>query len=485
MISMRCIVALGAVLAALMTAGAAQANPSAPGLSTSPAPSDAGFTVTATAMPTSGAEIWATYQQGGSCANGPDTSSGTPLQFNGTPVDASDTSFSDSTFQLLPGAYLFCSWVTDTSGTSSTTALPVNVASADSISLSETPTPVQGREFDLYAAGTNYDADGVLNVDFKAPGATCATNPLADTGTPANGNGEAAGKGAYSQDVGALMFLAPGTYLVCGWLYDQQYPSVVLAHAQQTLTVPKLSANLQITAPGTVARGNGANVSVSATLPSGVTVEVVVDAFSKHSHPTCPSRPPSNADSALDEMLTGTSQPVRASTTEPVTVTNSTLLCAWLLDGWSGSDSPAVVSGPVAATVSAAPPLTFRGHTAQHRSMSILTSPFASAIMGVQFGVHLRCNGTPRLLTGRPWNGVDKETISAFIFGHVKPDHSGRFKIRLTSNPRHTFTLKARISGKTIIGSFTETGRSWVFTQNHGQNLRCSSGSVKFSLRTP
>ena len=47
--------------------------------------------------------------------------------------------------------------------------------------------------------------------------------------------------------------------------------------------------------------------------PGGVTVEAVLDVFAKHSHPTCPSRPPSNADSAIDEDLTGSSGTVRPS----------------------------------------------------------------------------------------------------------------------------------------------------------------------------
>jgi hypothetical protein len=67
------------------------------------------------------------------------------------------------------------------------------------------------------------------------------------------------------------------------------------------------------------------------------------------------------------------------------------------------------------------------------------------------------------------------------MFGFPRPDKSGRFAIRLTKNRNHTFTLHGRVTGRHMSGTFTETGRSWAFTHNQSQNLRCTTGKVGFS----
>jgi hypothetical protein len=45
--------------------------------------------------------------------------------------------------------------------------------------------------------------------------------------------------------------------------------------------------------------------------------------------------------------------------------------------------------------------------------------------------------------------------------------------------------LHGRVQGKTIAGTLSDRARSSTFTHNRGQSLRCQTGKIAVTARTP
>jgi hypothetical protein len=295
--------------------------------------------------------------------------------------------------------------------------------------------------------------------------------------------------GPYTAILSNTSIFSLGTWRLCAWLTDQA-TGTVLAGAEKVITVPGIAATLQFTAPGAIAKQSYFTFTFHITMPTNVPVTAIVDAFDAAHWKSCPAAP--QAASQANEQINQDVNDTAGSTGSIALKGNFApswsgpiLLCGWLLDNWSAAAHPRVVAGPVAATITQVGNYIFRGQTSQHKQIKIFATPFARQILTVSFTAHLRCNGTARLYGGGRWNGITHQTPSYVVFGAVAPDHHGRFAIRLTANPRHVFTLTGRVSGKAITGTFTERGRSWVYTHNTAQNLSCTSGPVHFTVRRP
>jgi hypothetical protein len=490
------VVALVLMAFAVFATAALAAGPDTLSLSTNPSPSDAsGVTLTAsgsTASNTGGSDLLIHYQPaGGSCAADPDGNP--PLDPDSTfvPADGGPYSVQSSALnQLLPGSYLVCGWLQDldTSSTVATARLPLTVASADTMSIAFSATPLQGRAFDVNATGTSYDVAGVVDATYKPAGGTCAATRDADTGTSVDPeeNPSATHTGAYNVGMGSHLLLSPGSYLFCGWLYDQA-TSQVLTRTQTVVNVAPLHAAMRLHAPAATA-GNYA-IALDVSIDAGVPVTAIVDAMPK-SASGCPGTPPPSADSAIDGDLEETQPPsgtiTIAADNVPVLSGGPQLLCAWLLDNWTVNAIPQpVVLGPVSATVAVAHNLVFKGGTAQNETIKLYAQPFASDILAVQFRARFHCAGTPRYANGKRWNGFATDTLSYVVFGAAKPDASGRFTIREHFSSSHVAIVHGRVQGKTITGTLSDRARSSAFTHNPRQSLRCQTGTVAFTARTP
>jgi hypothetical protein len=487
-------VGLIAVLAALAAAGQARAAGDSLTLSANAGASDAtGVVITASGVTdVDNVQVVIHYQSPSQpCSANPDGNP--PLDPDGTVVSppGSFSIPSSQPNQLLPGRYRICGWLVDLAGptTVAHTSLDLTVASADTMSLVFTPQPEQGRQFNVYAVGKSSDPAGLVDATYKpAAGGTCATTFFADHGKHVDPgeNSSGTGTGSYDTLMSAPTFLAPGTYLFCGWMYDQA-TNEVLATARSVISVPPLHATMKLDVPGV---STGAfTVRLSVTLDYGVPVTAWVDVMPDTGH-GCPSRPgaePRSANNVIDQDIEVSKRPAGTTTVKAATSAVSggrQLVCAWLLDNWSVNVNPKpVVAGPVAARVSIAHGKLFKGHTSQHFSITLAAAPLAKNILGAQFNERLHCNGTPLLLGRTPWNRVYSETLTGLIFGVARPDKHGRFKIRQNADGRTTI-LHGRVMGKTITGTFTDSGPSWAFTGNHAQSLRCTTGTVHFSARS-
>ena len=493
---MRRWVALGVSVVALMAAGPAWASTDSLSLSVAPGANDTpnGLSETATwnlGSPSDTYILDAHYQQGGSCAadptNDPNAQAlsldGTgPLAPSGT-VQASD--------QLLPGTYELCAWLDDQSTSTiipaSTNPLTVRVASADTIGLSLSPAPVEGRTIDVNASGVNYDRGALITLHQAAGPAGCGASPQTDSGAEVAADIPPGGTGQYTALLSNGSIFSRGSWRLCAWLTDQA-TGTVLAAAGQSFSVPGLGATLALHAPAAIANGSYTAFTFDITLPANIPVTAIVDVFDERHWTSCPAKPEDapNATQPITQDVTSTSSAtVHLNGNFSPPGSGAVLLCGWLEDAWSNAVPAPVVSGPVAASVTQVGNYKFHGQTAQHKPMAIFTTPFAGRILGVNFTARLHCNGTPKLTTGKRWKGVTHQGVSAIVFGIAKPDQHGRFAIRLTGNPNHAFTLAGRVSGHSITGTFTERGRSWVYTSNHAQNLSCTTGVVHFSLHRP
>lgn len=493
---MRRWVALGVSVMALVAAGPAWASSDSLTLSVAPGANDApnGMATTASwtlANPGHSYTVAVHYAQGGGCAPDPFSDGGTALPS----LDGTDPSTGPSATgydQLLPATWTLCAWLLDNNlgpAVTATAHVIVTVASADTLGLTISPTAIEGRTVLINATGTNYDRGALLALHQSAGPGGCGTSPQTDPGIEVVSGVAPGGTGPYTALLSNTSIFSRGTWRLCAWLADQA-TGTVLAAAEQVITVPGIGAHLSFSAPGSIAKQAYFPFTFHITMPADIPVTAIVDAFDKAHRKSCPAAPQSA--SSANELI---NQDVNDTTTSTGSIaitgnftpswSGGVLLCGWLQDGWSVAVHPPVVAGPVAATVNQVGNFVFRGPTSQHKAISIFATPFAARIAGVTFTAVLRCHGTPRYFSGKRWNGVTTQAVSAVVFGIVKPDHHGRFAIRLTGHPAHVFTLTGRVLGKAITGTFTERGRSWVYTHNHAQNLACTSGVVHFTVRRP
>jgi hypothetical protein len=231
------------------------------------------------------------------------------------------------------------------------------------------------------------------------------------------------------------------------------------------------------------------SIRLDVSIDAGVPVTANVDTMPKTAS-GCPGAPPRSADSAIDDDLEDTQQPNGTITTSAQNVAplsgGPQLVCAWLLDNWTVNAIPQpVVAGPISATVTVAHNLVFKGRTAQNQTIKLFALPFASDIAAVQFRARFHCAGAPRYRNGKRWNGFASEDLSYVVFGTAKPDSSGRFTIREYFSSSHVAVVHGRVQGKTISGTLSDKARSSTFTHNPRQSLRCQTGTVGFTAKTP
>ena len=488
------VVVVAALVAAVPGGGAGAVTPASVNIVAAPNPPSDGAPITFTASgtsPVSSYQVDANLDSGpGPCAADPssDTAGVETLGFSGD--DFTMLPASAQAGYHTPGAYTVCAWIVDpnTGEVVNTQSFPVTIASADTLAVAFGQLPVQGRAVDVVASGTNHDGAGVIEATVKPAGGACAATGASDSGRRLNGFDIAAGVGQYSRSVGATTQFAPGNDLLCGWLVDQGNPAIVLARTQTTFTVPRLHAAMTLHAPGTIAAST-VKVTLNVALDGGVPVSAVVDLLSRAGKcADSPAGEPKSANDVIDEPLPDVSPPSgTASVSASVTfgTPGRHVLCAWLLDAWSNAVHPAVVAGPVSATVTVAGNEAFTGKTSQHLPISFATLPFARHILGIAFEVRFRCDGVPRYPSGHRWNGVAKESLSAFTYGVLSPDAHGRFALKLNGNRNHRIDIHGRVAGKTISGTITDRIASWIFTGNRRQQLSCRAGTERYTAHAP
>jgi hypothetical protein len=363
-----------------------------------------------------------------------------------------------------------------------TATLPLTVGAADELSLSPSNQPLAGRRFELNANFTTFDDSSILGATIKPGNGTagCATSRAADTGTPLNGDGVGVASRNHQDDIGAGMDLAAGTYLVCGWLSDG---ASVLAHAQTVLNVLKSHVSARLASLG------GGRLRLAITgLEAGYNVQVEASTLVLRSGTTCPARYeslPRAATPDLTDTLSETQQP-SGNHTETFDASlgppGRYLVCAYLEDASAPDpDHPTVVAGPVSIVVTVGHPVLFVGKTSQHRPLTISVSATGFVSL-VAYTAHLRCHGVARLTNGTRWLDSISSQLAQSDFGKVRA--TSRFKLHAKASHHHTFTLSATRSGKKLTGSFTEAGNVSAFTGNRHQHFSCTTGKVRFALKS-
>lgn len=429
----------------------------------------------------------------GNCASRPDDDLATSLPLDGTqlgPGDYTVTATAGDAFAV--GTYLVCGWLVNGNDSTELFATSLSttftVVAADTLGLSAVADPVEGRPFDVTAAGKAYAPGAVVDATTKPAGGACAATPGADSGAATDGSGQGAGA-SFSLAVISNHAFDRGGYLVCAWLVDPQNPTQSLRAASATLTVRATRATLQLTAPKTLDAGQGFTITAKANLDWGVPIGAIVTLKPKRAGTACATTPkgePTSAQQVIAQGVTDTQQPtgdVSASAHTYLSAYGSYIACAWLVAGWTESQTPPVVTGPVSSTMSVVKPQVFHGRTSQKLGLTVTMLTVERFILEVKLADRLRCSGTPMFGSGQRWNGMWNTDLGTSTFGTVHVNGSGHFGMALHGNPAHTFDLHGRLSGTRITGTFTEKGRSYAFTNNSSQNLRCSTGSVHFSIK--
>jgi len=160
----------------------------------------------------------------------------------------------------------------------------------------------------------------------------------------------------------------------------------------------------------------------------------------------------------------------------------SYLLCAWLLNGWTTAANPPTIAGPISLVVRAVRPETFRGRTSQRLPIKIMLAPVERLVLAVSYKDQLRCAGPATFANGTRWNGLWGNDFGKGGLGTLRLGESGTFRVNLKANRDHTFRLRGRLRRKRITGTFTEEGRSSVFTSNPAQSLACATGDVRYTV---
>jgi hypothetical protein len=180
-----------------------------------------------------------------------------------------------------------------------------SAADADSIALSVSPTP-QTAQLPLTVTASGVESS-MLDQDFvtyKPAGGTCAATPnqdggtgvLVSTDTSADPNyASVNGPWAFTDDEpedanGHVLALPAGSYLLCGWLTDDN--ANVVATTQLTFTVAPAQASLTQTGPpSTVATVSESMWTVDWSANSPSWLSVVLANPGRPSGFTCPARP--------------------------------------------------------------------------------------------------------------------------------------------------------------------------------------------------
>jgi hypothetical protein len=440
--------------------------------------------------------LYVTYRQAGAggCASTPQTDSGSGVSPNGTPVGPGmfDTTSVSTATQFPIGSYLVCGWLydnnTSTVAAGGTTSMQMTVTAADTLSLATPADAVEGAPLNITANGNAYDTNAIVDATVKpAPGTCAGAPPPADTGTPTIGSGSGVGgQTPYSAVLVSQQVFDAGSYLVCAWLVDQS-TTQVLAAANAMLTVGALHASLQLAVPSRIDPGQSLAPSLTADVQAGIPVIADADVKPNRGGAHCAANPdaePTSAVNVINASLTDTQQPSGAVTgtgSGSLNAPDQYLLCGWLLKGWTQSTNPPVVSGPVSAVVTVVAPQTFRGHTSQHRQISITVTAVERVISDIAYVDRLRCNGRAVFATGEAWNGVWNSEFTSGTLGTLHIGGSGRFSLGLDGNPAHTFDMKGKLTGKRLTGSFIEKGRAYAFTEVSGETARCTTGRVAFT----
>ena len=478
-------------VAVVLIAGTAAARASADTLNlTVSGSTDRGIVVTATGSAAEVSTLDVQYFEAGTggCPNPP--GGGTPIDPDGMQIN-NGTSFdvsSSSPVAVAPGSYQLCGWLSSGADQSTVTATfsgTFTVAAADTLSLAPPVNPVEGQELTVTASGAAYDPTAAIDATYKPAGGGCASTPAADAGTISDSDDSVSGQ--YSTQPVSDQSFDSGAYLVCVWLVDDN-DGQVLASASTTLDVGALGASLQLIGPTKADPGEQFPLNLSATLDANIPVLAQADILPDHAGTACAENPdgePTDAMPPLAEVpLTDTQLPAGAVSTSGGEAQLSTygryLICAWLLDGWSATDNPATVGGPISQTLTVVKPVIYRGHTSQRDQLSITIGQASRVVEQITAADQLRCAKPAFLSDGQPWNGANEVRLTSESFGVV---HVGSHSIHVkVKRPGHTFDLSGRISGSAIEGTFDETGTPSALIGNHAERFRCTSGAVRFKL---
>src|SRR6185312_16577420 len=285
---------------ALATAGVARAAADTLSLSTSPSqPSDAVPPQIVASGDTShaGAVLHVDYRQAdtGGCAADPTLDPGTPVSPDGTGLGMGSFGPVVGDPQTLAiGGYVLCGWVTDPDDETivfASASAAFTVAASDSFALVPMTGAVEGRPFDVDATGIAYDPNAVIDATYKAAGGVCSPSPDLDTGVVANDSGSPPDPGPYSDPVLSQQILDAGSYLVCGWLVDQDDPTHPLVATSEAVTVRPVRASIQLLAPGRIDGGQTFTVALSANVDWGVPLVAVADLKRKTKGSGCAGNP--------------------------------------------------------------------------------------------------------------------------------------------------------------------------------------------------
>lgn len=100
------------------------------------------------------------------------------------------------------------------------------------------------------------------------------------------------------------------------------------------------------------------------------------------------------------------------------------LLCAWLLNGWTTTDNPPTVAGPIPASVTAVRPETFRGPTSQRLPIEITLAPVEGQVVDISYRDRLHCGGTATFTNGSRWKGLWSNNFGTRVFGKLQVGRS-------------------------------------------------------------
>lgn len=482
------------VTAIVVAAGAAAARASADTLSLAVTGStDQGVTVNASGGPvTAAVTLNVQYFQAGTGGCPPAPGGGTAIDPDGTPIQLGGQPFSVSSSNpvaLPPGQYQICGWLTNASSsvTATASAPPLTVTAADTLALSLPSDPIEGQALTVTASGSAYDPEAAVYATYKPAGGGCAPTPAADTGTVSDSADAVTGN--YStQPVSSQQFDA-GSYLICVWLVDSD-DNQVLAGASTMLDVAALGPSIHLTAPTRVDPGETFPVNLTATLDAGIPVLAQADVVPERRGTTCAANPDGEPTNTLQpltqESLTDTQLPSGAvSTTDgeaQLAAYGRYLICGWLLNGWSTAQTPPTVAGPISTTVTVLRPLIFRG-TSKRDALSITVGQASRELGLINASDRLRCAKPAFLVSGQPWNGDSRVRLTPQEFGTVHLG-SGSFHLRANPKPNVTFNLTGRLSRGVIKVSFTEVGTPAGLVGNRSERFECTSGTVRFTLRS-
>ncbi len=479
------------VLAAALSATVAAGRASADTLSlTVSGLTDAGVTVTAAGTVANPAILNVSYFPAGTggCPSSP--VGGTSISPDGTQMNPPMFDYPGSSVMLPPGSYQLCGWLSSVAGSTVTATYSgtFTVTAVDMLSLAGPVDPIEGQELTVTASGAAYDPEAAVYATYKPAGGGCASTPEADTGTISDSADAVSGQ--YSTEPVSSQSFDAGSYLVCVWLVDSD-DDQVLASASTTLDVGALGASIQLSGPTKVDPGETFPVNLTTTVDAGIPVLAQADVVPARPGTTCAGNPdgePTNTlQPLMQEPLTDTQVPAGTVSTSDgqaqLAADGRYLICGWLLDGWSTTETPPTVAGPISRIVTVVKPLVFRGLTSQRDRLSMTVGQASRDLELIIASDRLHCAKPAFLSSGQRWNGDSRVRLTPQEFG-VTHLGSGSIHVRAVPNPNVTFNLVARLSGNLVKGRFTEAGTPDGLIGNRAERFQCTSGAVRFALRT-